>query len=216
MCASCTPRACGPRCNETGADFSVRTWKREGRPPNIRYRSQLDSNETQLIAAVVSSLVELFDERADTAPHDELASLTGIEMGHSAPPADLTLGRLLPDFHRPEQDDELLAETVNGDVNGALRSVHEPHILDAKRGAAQTLLDSLPDGGGDLILTEEQAGQWLTALNDVRLALGAMLGITEDTPEELPYDHPQAGHLEVYRWLTLVQMLLVEEMMRGR
>ncbi|NMO04283.1 DUF2017 domain-containing protein [Gordonia sp. TBRC 11910] len=192
----------------------MRTWKRVGRSPNYRYRSQLDGNESQLIASVVNSLVELFDEREQTAPHDELAAITGITVGHSTAPTDATLGRLLPDFHRPDQDEELCAETVNGNVNAALRSVNEPHIISAKRAAAQTLLDSLPMNGGNLELTEAQALEWLTALNDVRLALGAMLGITEDTPEELPYDDPKAGHLEVYRWLTLVQMLLVEELMR--
>ncbi|MFW0790039.1 DUF2017 domain-containing protein [Gordonia sp. CPCC 205333] len=192
----------------------MRTWERVGRSPNYRYRSQLESNESQLIEAVVTSLVELFDEREQSAPHDDLAGITGIAMGHSSAPGDATLGRLLPDFHRPDQDEVLTTDTFDGNVNAALRSVHEPHILSAKKAAAQTLLDSLPMEGGDLELTGEQANEWLTALNDVRLALGAMLGITEDTPDELPYDDPKAGHLEVYRWLTLVQMLLVEELMR--
>ena len=34
---------------------------------------------------------------------------------------------------------------------------------------------------------------WLTALTDIRLALGAMLGIT-DEPSKLPPDHPHAAH----------------------
>ena len=54
---------------------------------------------------------------------------------------------------------------------------------------------------------------WLTALNDVRLALGAMLGISEDTPDQLPPDRPHAAHLDVYHWLTVIQELLVEAMM---
>ncbi|NED63551.1 DUF2017 family protein, partial [Streptomyces sp. SID10244] len=86
----------------------------------------------------------------------------------------------------------------------ALRSVHEPHIIDAKMAAAQVVLDTLPPGGGDLALTEDQAMEWLTALNDVRLALGAMLGISEDTPDQLPPDHPHAAHLDVYHWLTVM------------
>lgn len=178
----------------------------------MRICSNLDVHEVELLASMVTSLRELLSERESTAPRDELSDLTGIRTGHSAAPGDATLGRLLPDFHRPDQDRELTADVVNGDVNGALRSVHEPHIIDAKMAAAQVVLDTLPRGGGDLALTEDQAMEWLTALNDVRLALGAMLGISEDTPDQLPPDHPHAAHLDVYHWLTVMQELLVESL----
>ncbi|MDS1116234.1 DUF2017 domain-containing protein [Gordonia westfalica] len=191
----------------------MRTWKRKGRGESVRITSQLDSHEAELLASLVSSMCELLTERADTAPRDALSEVTGIRIGHSDAPDDATLGRLLPDFHRPDQDEELSAEVVNGRLNSALRSVNEPKIIDAKLGAAQVLLDTLPDGGGDLSLTVEQATAWLTALNDVRLALGAMLGISEDTPDRLPPDHPHAAHLDVYHWLTVMQDLLVEAVM---
>ncbi|GAA3688685.1 DUF2017 domain-containing protein [Gordonia hankookensis] len=190
----------------------MRTWKRKGRGPSMRICSNLDVHEVELLVSMVTSLRELLSERESTAPRDELSDLTGIRTGHSAAPGDATLGRLLPDFHRPDQDQELTADVVNGDVNGALRSVHEPHIIDAKMAAAQVVLDTLPPGGGDLALTEDQAMEWLTALNDVRLALGAMLGISEDTPDQLPPDHPHAAHLDVYHWLTVMQELLVESL----
>ena len=191
----------------------MRTWKRKGRGESTRITSQLDSHEAELLASLVSSMCELLTARADTAPQDTLSEVTGIRTGHSDAPDDATLGRLLPDFHRPDQDEELSAEVINGRLNSALRSVNEPKIIDAKLGAAQVLLDTLPDGGGDLALTVEQATAWLTALNDVRLALGAMLGISEDTPERLPPDHPHAAHLDVYHWLTVMQDLLVEAVM---
>nr|WP_237421490.1 DUF2017 domain-containing protein [Gordonia sp. SID5947] len=178
----------------------------------MRICSNLDVHEVELLASMVMSLRELLSERESTAPRDELSDLTGIRTGHTVAPGDATLGRLLPDFHRPDQDRELTADVVNGDVNGALRSVHEPHIIDAKMAAAQVVLDTLPQGGGDLALTEDQAMEWLTALNDVRLALGAMLGISEDTPDQLPPDHPHAAHLDVYHWLTVMQELLVESL----
>ncbi|MYR06047.1 DUF2017 family protein [Gordonia sp. SID5947] len=190
----------------------MRTWKRKGRGPSMRICSNLDVHEVELLASMVMSLRELLSERESTAPRDELSDLTGIRTGHTVAPGDATLGRLLPDFHRPDQDRELTADVVNGDVNGALRSVHEPHIIDAKMAAAQVVLDTLPQGGGDLALTEDQAMEWLTALNDVRLALGAMLGISEDTPDQLPPDHPHAAHLDVYHWLTVMQELLVESL----
>lgn len=148
---------------------------------------------------MVTSLTDLLGERVSTAPPaDELAALTGIRTGHRDAPGDLTLGRLLPDFHRPDQDSELSADVINGELNAGLRSVNEPLIIDAKLAAAKGMLDTIPPDGGRIALTDDEAEQWLTALNDVRLALGAMLGITEDTPAELPPDHPHAAHLDVY------------------
>lgn len=188
----------------------MRTWQRKGRGDRLRICTNLDTYECQLLTSMVTSMQELLSERALSAPTDELSAITGIVTGHSSTPNDATLGRLLPDFHRPDQDDALSADTVAGEMNGALRSLHEPIIIDAKLGAAKVLLDTLPADGGDVALTPDQADAWLTALNDVRLALGAMLGITEDSPDQLPPEHPHAGHLDVYHWLTVVQELLVE------
>lgn len=179
----------------------------------MRYTTSLESHESELLASMVASMSELLTEREASAPRDDLAELTGIRTGHSSAPTDATLGRLLPDFHRPDQDTELTADAVNGRLNAALRSVNEPKIIDAKLAASTTMLATLPDGGGDVSLTEKEARCWLTALNDVRLALGAMLGISEDTPDQLPPDHPHAAHLDVYHWLTVIQELLVEAMM---
>ncbi|MCF3940438.1 DUF2017 domain-containing protein [Gordonia sp. Z-3] len=191
----------------------MRTWKRKGRGSSLRICSQLDPHEVELLVSMIGSMQELLTERDASAPRDELSEITGIRVGHTEAPSDVTLGRLLPDFHRPDQDRQLSADVVNGDVNSALRSVHEPHIIEAKLTAGQVVLETLPRGGGDLALTEEQAMQWLTALNDVRLALGAMLGISEDTPDQLPPEHPHAAHLDVYHWLTVMQELLVEALM---
>ncbi|MAU81249.1 MAG: hypothetical protein CME34_05150 [Gordonia sp.] len=191
----------------------MRTWKRKGRGSSLRICSQLDPHEVELLVSMIGSMQELLTERDASAPRDELSEITGIRVGHTEAPSDVTLGRLLPDFHRPDQDRQLSADVVNGDVNSALRSVHEPHIIEAKLTAGQVVLETLPRGGGDLALTEEQAMQWLTALNDVRLALGAMLGISEDTPDQLPPEHPHAAHLDVYYWLTVMQELLVEALM---
>jgi hypothetical protein len=112
---------------------------------------------------------------------------------------------MLPDFVK---DDNAGPEGRN-DSNGALRSLHEPQIIDAKIAAAQRLLDTLPDGGGRLELTEDDAHAWIGAVNDIRLALGTILDIGPDGPERLPAGHPMATHLEVYGWLTVLQEYLV-------
>ncbi|WP_066169567.1 oxidative stress transcriptional regulator AosR [Gordonia hydrophobica] len=192
----------------------MRTWRRTGAGDDVRICSNLETYECQLLASMVESITELLSERADSAPQDELSALTGIVTGHTRAPDDVTLGRLLPDFHRPDQEPELVAGPIAGDLNGGLRSVNEPHIIDAKLAAARTVLETLPSNGGDVSLTEDQADGWLTALTDIRLALGAMLGIT-DEPSKLPPDHPNAAHQDVYDWLSVVQGLLVEALMAG-
>ena len=43
------------------------------------------------------------------------------------------------------------------------------------------------------------------ALNDVRLALGTVLGVTEDMPDELPPDDPRAPHLGAGEWMRVIR-----------
>ena len=89
-------------------------------------------------------------------------------------------------------------------------------IIDAKREAAQRLLDTLPTAGGKFELTEPDAHCWAAAVNDVRLALGTMLEISPTGPERLPDEHPMSGHLDVYQWLTVLQEYLVLGLMDKR
>ena len=116
--------------------------------------------------------------------------------------------RLLPDFFRPQTEHPAGSGTAES-LNGALRSLHEPEIIEAKREAAQRVLDTLPQAGGKFELTEDDAQAWAAAVNDMRLALGTMLGISQDGPQALPPDDPMVGHLDVYQWLTVLQEYLV-------
>ena len=51
--------------------------------------------------------------------------------------------RLLPDFYRSQTDHPAGSGTAES-LNSALRSLHEPEIIDAKREAAQRLLQTIP------------------------------------------------------------------------
>jgi hypothetical protein len=108
------------------------------------------------------------------------------------------LARLLPDFSREDES-----------LSGGMRSLHEPELLAAKDGVARVVLETCPARGGRVRLTAEQAAAWLSALNDVRLALGTTLEVSEGMPDELPPDDPRASHLPVYHWLTWVQESLI-------
>ncbi len=116
--------------------------------------------------------------------------------------------RLLPDFFRPQTEHPAGSGTAES-LNSALRTLHEPEIIEAKREAAQRLLDTLPEDGGKFELSEDDAQAWAAAVNDIRLALGTMLGISQDGPQDLPPDDPMVGHLDVYQWLTVLQEYLV-------
>ena len=115
---------------------------------------------------------------------------------------DPVLARLLPDGYRDDPD---AAQEFRKYTESSLRS--------AKQQAAQEMLDTLPETGGKIQLTHDQAHAWLKALNDVRLALGVRLGVTEEFEEQwgrLRADDPRWAAYEVYAWLGAVQESLVK------
>lgn len=186
----------------------MRTWSRKSSLGGPKIKSDMDAREATVLRSLVESVLSLLRDRAADVPADELAELTGLRTGHSTPPTDAALSRLLPDFHRAEPGDEQAQDRSN--LNGALRGLHEPEIIDAKLGAGSVILATLPPEGGKIVLTPEQADAWLMGLNDVRLALGTTLGIDADTPETLDEGDPRAPHLDVYHWLTWMQDSLVQ------
>lgn len=178
----------------------------------------MEAHEIQILHALVSNVADMLEQRRDSAPHDELAELTGMRSGHSEGPAEAPLARLLPDFHRSEPTDAsaepgLDSEAVVRAHNAGMRMIHEPEIIEAKLGTADVVLRSLPSRGGTVSLTLDQAQAWLRCLNDVRLGLGAVLleaGSVNDVPatdipEFVSEDDPRSAQLDVYHWLTFMQ-----------
>ncbi|MGE3287080.1 MAG: DUF2017 domain-containing protein [Pseudonocardia sp.] len=178
-------------------------WKRSGRGPRSRLVATFAPQEAAVLRGLVEEVRQLLAGRVAEHPVDELATLTGMATGPSTRPDDRVLARLLPDFTR---DDPGLA--------GALRSLHEPALIEAKQEMVTEVLDSLPSHGGRVELTPGQADRWLGALNDVRLALGTALDVSEDMPDQLDPEDPRTPHLGVYQWLTYVQDALVQARMR--
>jgi hypothetical protein len=196
----------------------VRKWKRVETASGPRFRSSLAPHEAALLKNLVGAMIGLLDERESSSPTDELEDITGIKTGNSEPPRDPSLRRLLPDFHKSDDCDvpsDPLADSSES-LNAALRSLHEPEIINAKRVAAQQLLDTVPENGGRFELTEQGANAWISAVNDVRLTLGVMLEIGPQGPDRLPADHPLAAHFDVYQWLTVLQEYLVLVLMGQR
>ncbi|QIS01990.1 DUF2017 family protein [Nocardia brasiliensis] len=185
----------------------MRKWSRKNSLSGLKLRSEMDAREANVLRSLVGAVSGLLTERADAAPEDDLAALTGLRTGNTVAPDDPRLRRLLPDFHRPEPGSP---DADRADLNSALRGLHEPEIIDAKLAAGAVILETVPTAGGKIVLTPEQADAWLTALTDVRLALGTVLGIDADTPDHLSPDDPRAPHLDVYHWLTWMQDSLLQ------
>lgn len=96
--------------------------------------------------------------------------------------------------------------------------VHED-LVRAKSEAVAALINGLDDGRDrrgriEVVLSLPAIEQWVGALNDVRLALGVTLGVTQDR-EEVDDDDPQASAFGLYDWLTYVQGALVDVLMGG-
>jgi hypothetical protein len=76
-----------------------------------------------------------------------------------------------------------------------------------------TVLETLPAKGGRVRLTEADAQAWLRALNDVRLALGVRLGVTDDfeaDTRKVDSSDPRSAYIWIYQWLAFLQESLVD------
>jgi hypothetical protein len=133
-------------------------------------------------------------------PLDDLARLLG-QTGPATPPDDPVLARLLPDAYADDTE-----------AAGDFRRFTEQELRNGKAAAARTVLATLPEEGGRVRLSEEEAQVWLRALNDVRLALGVRLSITEDfdaRAADLDPADPRSAYMWIYDWLTFLQETLV-------
>jgi hypothetical protein len=131
---------------------------------------------------------------------DDLARLLG-QTGPATPPDDPVLARLLPDAYADDAE-----------AAGDFRRFTEQELRDGKAAAARTVLATLPEDGGRIRLSDEEGQVWLRALNDVRLALGVRLSITEDfDPRAADLDpaDPRSAYMWIYDWLTFLQETLV-------
>jgi hypothetical protein len=139
-------------------------------------------------------------EGADDGLPMDFAAIIATD-GPPAPPEDPVLARLLPDAYGDDPD-----------AAGEFRRYTEPGLRSGKVAAAQTVLATLPATGGRVRLSASDAEAWLRSLNDVRLALGVVLGITEDYEREfagLDPGDPREAYLHVYDFLTFLQETLV-------
>jgi hypothetical protein len=139
----------------------------------------------------------------DNAAPEELEKMLGLS-GNAELPDDPVLARLLPDAYSDDPN-----------ASAEFRRYTEETLRAGKINSAKAVLASLPAGGGDVVLSEPECQHWLKALNDVRLALGVRLGITDeeqDLTENLAASDPRSAYIWVYQWLAYLQDSLIESL----
>ncbi|MFW3171416.1 DUF2017 family protein [Geodermatophilus sp. CPCC 206100] len=149
--------------------------------------ARLEPAEARIVGLLLDQLEQLLDADADDVRGDPVVE------------------RLLPPGHR--EDPEAAAD---------FREMTESALRSDKGDDLATVRATLPAEGGTVRLDPDQAGAWLRTSNDLRLALGTRLGVSEDTepPEDLGSEEGQ--QLAVYYWLTGLQGSLVDALVAGR
>ena len=149
--------------------------------------ARLDPAEAGIVGLLLDQLEQLLEADADDLGDDPV------------------IERLLPAGHRG--DPELAAD---------YRELTEASLRSGKADDLAIVRATLPEDGGEVRLDADQAGAWLRSTNDLRLALGTRLEISEDTepPEEITGEEDQ--QLAVYYWLTALQGSLVDALVAAR
>jgi hypothetical protein len=117
-------------------------------------------------------------------------------------PADEVHRRLYPAAYR---DDATAEEEYRSLTETSLRTLRGERVAACRADlSAGTTLD---------LADAELGRRWLQVLNDLRLALGTRLGVTEADAGELDETSHDAQPRALYLWLTEVQDLMVHALM---
>ncbi len=173
---------------------TTRFGRRRGRPTLT-----VHPEEAAALAWVLTDLARLVapDEGDE---QDPLAAMVDIGTATTTP-EDPVLARLFPDAY---PDDE--------QASGEFRRYTETTLRRKKQDAALLALATLDDAGKERTLDAAEVDAWLGALNDLRLALGTRLEISEEAQLhswDLAEDDPVVPALVMYEWLTYLQDQLV-------
>ncbi|MFI7338461.1 DUF2017 domain-containing protein [Streptomyces sp. NPDC050085] len=183
----------------------------------------LDDVEISIIRSLAVQLLELIGP----GPGGELSDDPLAELfaeGPSEPPSDAVLRRLLPDaYGGPGTPGDEATRAEQEAYSSEFRRFTENDLRAGKREDAlaviRTLdaLSSAGDGGAVLKLSQDESVQWMRALNDLRLAIGTRLDITDEEDTDLLYrlpdEDPRKPMVMAYLWLGGLQETLVETLM---
>jgi hypothetical protein len=162
---------------------------------------QLEALEIALLTSMIEQIISLLTPVNNSENSDPLAQMVGIDQTAQKPDDEVVL-RLLPDAY---QDDK--------EASNEFRRFTERSLRELKIKRAQFILENLPEPDKTISIKPKDFESWLTVLNDVRLALGTRVGITDDKDEENMTGEKEIDHAQdIYSWLTWLQSNFLEEM----
>ena len=174
----------------------------------------LDRVEASILRHLTVQLLELIGPAGD-GDDDPLAAL--LADGPREAPSDPVLARLFPDAYggpgvKPDEATRAASAEFRRYTENDLRARKREDGLALVRTLDAAAADA--DGGAVVRLAPEEARRWLGALNDLRLALGTRLEITEEEDGRglfaLPDSDPRKPLVMAYLWLGGLQESLVE------
>jgi len=184
----------------------------------------LDEVEISIIRSLAVQLLELIGPGpGGEASDDPLAEL--FAEGPSEPPSDPVLQRLFPDAYGGPGPEEATVDKADEQRahSAEFRRFTENDLRAGKREDALAVIRSLDaltsagEGGAVLKLSPEESVRWMRALNDLRLAIGTRLDITDEDDTDLLYrlpdEDPRKPMVMAYLWLGGLQETLVETLM---
>lgn len=179
-----------------------------------RLTTQLEPVEQMLLGQLIDELSDVLrrPEDADSPAIDPLAKELGLEglTGVAPEPPDNPVARrLLPDGYL---DDPIAATEFRRYTDDSLRASKLADAEVMKAGLEAAADD--PNGRIEIELVE--ADHWVRAMNDLRLALGVELGITNELqgqPDPSQLDEQMSGRAMLYDFLTWWQDGLVIALM---
>jgi hypothetical protein len=148
-----------------------------------------------------------------TAPEAETLTSLLVDLVSALQPGGLDPGD--PVYQR------LYPDGYQGSVEAAdaFRALTESSLQEERLGRAEQCLAGLASVGTatrkvDVTLDEEASRRWMQVLNDMRLAIGTRIGITDDDESfDFDPDDPASMPSAIYAYLTAVQDALVRARM---
>lgn len=193
-----------------------------------KIRALFTSQESHVLINLTEQLLELLGEGASQISQESDPFLHLVGFGaNEAPPEDPVLRRLLPNAY---DDVEAAAE---------FRRYTEHGLREKKRAHAMTIYEALlpqdeewnadnpiDRGSLEIEITPLETMDWLSGLNDLRLALAVRLGIenqerstrsenastTHQRYELMKESDPMKAVYAVYNWLGSIQQSLIESL----
>ena len=156
---------------------------------------KLNDAEHGVLSQLFEQMSELLTDPDGQSGTDPLAQLLNMS-GSTQISEDPALARLFPDGY---SDDE--------HASADFRRFTEQDLRAQKQTALATARETLTDWTGKANVSDQQAQDWLRALNDLRLVLGTRLEITDEGDRDFDSDEPG---MHLYNYLTYLQGTLID------